>query len=150
MVETNGLNDLTPLDGLGHLRSESTRITERYRRRDFGHMDVEVTFQDSTLYTHPFSIHFTDLLEPDSDMLENFCSENERDKQHMKSEKRSFLTLRPGGRRKDLPNSISDFNYNDDTFVFTDVAINAAPEPFSFLLMGSGLAAFGLLRRKRR
>jgi hypothetical protein len=46
VVEMNGLNDLTPLDGLGHPRSESTRITERYRRRDFGHMDVQVTFED--------------------------------------------------------------------------------------------------------
>jgi hypothetical protein len=90
VVKTNGLNDLTPLDGLGHPRSESTRITERYRRRDFGHMDVVVTFEDSTLYTHPFSIHFTDLLEPDSDILENFCSENEKDRPHLQSEKRLF------------------------------------------------------------
>ena len=90
VVETNGLNDLTPLDGLGHPRSESTRITERYRRRDFGHMEVEVTFEDPTLYRHPFSIHFMDLLLPDSDMLENFCSENERDIPHMQPEKRSF------------------------------------------------------------
>jgi hypothetical protein len=44
----------------------------------------------------------------------------------------------------------SDFNYNDDTFVFTNVAaVTATPEPLSFLLMGTGLAAVGFLRRRR-
>jgi hypothetical protein len=46
-------------------------------------MDVEVTFDDPTLYTHPFSIHFVDELQPDTDILENFCAENEKDAKHM-------------------------------------------------------------------
>jgi hypothetical protein len=83
VTDTVGFNDLTPLDGVGHPRSETMHTIERYRRRDFGHMDVEITFDDRTLYTHPFSIHFVDLLEPDSDILENFCEENEKDVQHM-------------------------------------------------------------------
>jgi hypothetical protein len=84
VVETNGLNDRMPIDAVGHPRSEAMRITERYRRRDFGHMDVEVTFDDPTLYTHPFSIHFVDELQPDTDILENFCAENEKDARHLK------------------------------------------------------------------
>jgi hypothetical protein len=72
-----------PIDVAGHPRSETIRITKRYRRRDFGHMDVEVTFDDPTLYTHPFSIHFVDELQPDTDILENFCAENEKDAKHM-------------------------------------------------------------------
>lgn len=52
---------------------------------------------------------------------------------------------------EDEPASFSDFNYNDDTFVVTNVAsaTTSTPEPFSFLLMGTGLAAVGLLRRRR-
>lgn len=51
---------------------------------------------------------------------------------------------------EDLPNGSSDFDYNDDTFVFTNVAPTAAtPEPSSFLLFGTGLiGAAGALRRK--
>jgi hypothetical protein len=51
---------------------------------------------------------------------------------------------------EDLPSNVSDFDYNDDTFVFTNVAPTAAtPEPSSFLLLGTGLiGAAGTLRRK--
>jgi hypothetical protein len=87
IVDTTGFNNRAPLDGVGHPRSESLHMTERYRRKDFGHMGVEITFDDRTLYTHPFSVQFVDLLEPDSDMLENFCEENEKDVQHMNNGK---------------------------------------------------------------
>ena len=48
VVETAGFNDKTWLDGIGHPHSEGLRIVERYRRRDFGHMDVEMTFDAPT------------------------------------------------------------------------------------------------------
>jgi hypothetical protein len=47
VVETTGFNDRSWLDAFGHPRSESMRIVERFRRRDFGHMDVEITIDDS-------------------------------------------------------------------------------------------------------
>jgi hypothetical protein len=50
---------------------------------------------------------------------------------------------------EDLPARVSDFDYNDDTFVFTDVAPAATPEPSTFALFGTGLlGAAGALRRK--
>jgi hypothetical protein len=58
------------------------RITERYRRRDFGHMDLELTFDDPTYYTRPFSIKTGLNLIPDSDLLEYVCNENEKDRPH--------------------------------------------------------------------
>jgi hypothetical protein len=54
------------------------RITERYRRRDFGHMDVEMTFDDPTFYTRPFGFKTTLTLLPDSDVLEYVCTENQK------------------------------------------------------------------------
>jgi hypothetical protein len=83
VVETTGFTERAWLDGFGHPRSESMRITERYRRRDFGHMDLEMTFNDPKYYTRPFSIKTGLLLAPDSDLLEYVCNENERDRPHL-------------------------------------------------------------------
>jgi len=83
VVETNGLNDRAWLDGFGHPRSESMHITERYHRRDFGHMDLEITFNDPKYYTQPFTIKTGLGLIPDSDLLEYVCAENEKDRAHL-------------------------------------------------------------------
>ena len=63
---------------IGHPHSEALRILERYHRRDFGHMDVEMTFDDPQMYTKPFTIKFTQDLWADSDIFENFCKKTKR------------------------------------------------------------------------
>jgi hypothetical protein len=79
VVQTTGINDRAWLDNFGHPRSESMRITERYRRRDFGHMDLEMTFDDAKYYTKPFSFKTALNLAADDDVLEYVCTENEKD-----------------------------------------------------------------------
>jgi len=83
VVESAGFNDKSWLDVMGHPHSEALRIVERYRRRDFGHMDVEMTFDDPQMYTKPFTIKFTQELLADSDLFESFCNENEKDRAHL-------------------------------------------------------------------
>jgi len=83
VVETGGFTERSWLDGIGHPRSESMRITERYRRRDFGHMDLEVTFEDPKYYTRPFTVTEKLDLIPDSDVIEYVCNENEKDRAHV-------------------------------------------------------------------
>ena len=83
VVQSSGFSDRSWLDGIGHARSEATRITERIRRRDFGHLDVDVTIDDPRSYTKPFSIHYTLTLMPDTDVLEYICNENEKDRTHL-------------------------------------------------------------------
>jgi hypothetical protein len=58
------------------------RVHERYHRRDFGHIDLEITIEDPKYYTHPFSMKATLNLLPDSDILEYVCLENEKDSAH--------------------------------------------------------------------
>jgi hypothetical protein len=83
VVESAGFNDKTWLDIMGHPHSDALRVMERYHRRDFGHMDVETTFDDPKMYTKPFTIRVTDELWADSDIFEFFCNENEKDRTHM-------------------------------------------------------------------
>ena len=83
VVETTGFNERAWLDGFGHPRSQAMRITERFRRRDVGHTDLEVTFDDPTYYTRPFGFKTTLTLIPDSDVLEYVCTENEKDSARM-------------------------------------------------------------------
>ena len=82
VVETAGFNDKTWLDVIGHPHSEALRVVERYHRRDFGHLDVEMTFDDPQMYTKPFTIKFTYELLADADIFENICNENEKDTVH--------------------------------------------------------------------
>jgi hypothetical protein len=83
VVETAGFNGRTRLDLMGHPQSEAMRITERFRRRDFGHLDVEMTFDDPKMYTKPFTIKVPHDLLADSDIFEMFCNENEKDRAHL-------------------------------------------------------------------
>lgn len=80
VVETVGITTRAWLDGFGHPRSEQMRITERYQRRDFGHMDLEISFDDPTYYTRPFGVKTTLTLMPDTDVLEYVCTENWKDR----------------------------------------------------------------------
>ena len=86
VVETAGFNDKTPLDAMGHPHSEELRITERFRRRDFGHLDVEMTFDDPEMYTKPFTIKIPHDLLADSDIFESYCDENEKDRAHLQKQ----------------------------------------------------------------
>jgi hypothetical protein len=83
VVETTGFNPESWLDGFGHPRSETMRITESYRRRDFGHMDLEVNIDDPAYYTHSFGFKAQLKLIADGDVIEYICTENEKDRIHI-------------------------------------------------------------------
>jgi hypothetical protein len=83
IVESRGFNDRTPLDAIGHPRSEAMHVTERFRRRDFGHLDTEMTFDDPQVYTRKFTVKVAYEFVPDNDIFEMFCTQNEKDRVHM-------------------------------------------------------------------
>jgi len=82
VVTSAGFNDRGWLDSAGHPQTESLRVTERFRRRDFGHMDFEITIDDPKVFTKPFTVKTERLLAADTDILEDVC-ENERDRSHL-------------------------------------------------------------------
>ena len=79
VIETNGLNGRAWIDtGSGHPQTEAGRVTERFTRRDFGHMDLDITIDDPKAYQKPWRVKVPVNLLPDSDLIETFC-ENEKD-----------------------------------------------------------------------
>ena len=58
-------------------------MTERFRRRDFWHLEEEITIDDQKMYTRAFSFKVTHALVPDTDVGEFFCNENEKDRARM-------------------------------------------------------------------
>ena len=92
VVTTAGFNDRGWLDSAGHPQTESLRITERFRRRDFGHMDFEITIDDPKAFTKPFTIKSVRLLAADTEILEDVC-ENETDGRHLSGD--SGIRLSP-------------------------------------------------------
>lgn len=84
VIETNGVNERAPLDGMGHPRSAASKLTERLRRRDYGHIDVQVQIDDPAYYSRPIVMKYTQTLVPDDDLLEWICAENEKDVAHLK------------------------------------------------------------------
>lgn len=83
VVTTTGFNDRTWLDTAGHPQTESLRITERMRRRDFGHMDFEYTVEDPKAFTRPITIRIDRQLAPDEDLREDVCVELNKSAGHL-------------------------------------------------------------------
>jgi hypothetical protein len=82
VVESNGFNDRTWLDHDGHPHTEALRTTERYRRRDFGNLDLEVTFNDPGTYARPWTVAVRAELAADTEMIEWVCNEGKSGLDH--------------------------------------------------------------------
>jgi hypothetical protein len=83
VVESSGFNDKTWLDARGHPHSEALRLIERYRRPNFGHLEIEITVDDPKTYIRPWAAKMGADLLTDTDIMEAVCNENERDSQHL-------------------------------------------------------------------
>jgi hypothetical protein len=82
VVDSNGYSDRTWLDHDGHPHSEALRMTERYHRRDAGHLDIEVTLSDPKAYARPWTVAVRAELLPDTELIEFVCNENEKSLEH--------------------------------------------------------------------
>ena len=81
VVDTRGFNDKSWLDDSGRPHTEALHTIERFRRTDFGHMDVEVTIDDPEAYTKTWSFPMKFEFLADTDFIEDVC-DNERDSAH--------------------------------------------------------------------
>ena len=82
VVESSGFVGNNWLDNSGHPGTEALRLTERFHRRDYGHIDLHVTIDDPKAYTKPWSVDLR-LTRADTELIEYVCDENEKDVIHL-------------------------------------------------------------------
>ena len=83
VVETMGFNGRSWLDtAKGHPQTESAHVTERFTRRDFGHMEIGITIDNPGAYEKPWRADVPVHLMADTDLIETYC-ENEKDREHI-------------------------------------------------------------------
>ena len=82
VVDTVGFNDRSWLDPQGHPHTEKLHVTERFHRRDLGHLEIEFTIDDPDTYAKPWVIKRATELDPDDEVGEYVC-ENNHDPEHM-------------------------------------------------------------------
>ena len=62
--------------------TDQAHITERFRRVNFGRMQIDVTVDDPKAYTRPWTIRVNHRLLADDELIEFVC-ENEKDAAHL-------------------------------------------------------------------
>jgi len=63
--------------------TEGAHVTERYRRPDFGHLEIEVTIDDPKAYTKPWTVSVHQHIMVDTELIEFVCQEDEVDAPHL-------------------------------------------------------------------
>ena len=78
VVESNNFHGDGWLDGRGSPYTEATKVTERFRRVNYGQVDIELTVDDPKAYTKPFTVRIDQRLVADgSELIEFICHENQ-------------------------------------------------------------------------
>ena len=85
VVETNGLHDGTWLDRKGSPMTDAAKVTEKFRRVNYGRLEVEVTVNDLKAYTRPWSITLNQDILLNTELLDYHCLDKEKDTVHLVS-----------------------------------------------------------------
>jgi hypothetical protein len=82
VVHSSGFRDGGWLDVNGSPLTDAARVTERFTRRTFGALDIEITVDDPKAYTRPWSVTVNHEVMLDTDLIEFICLENEKSVEH--------------------------------------------------------------------
>jgi hypothetical protein len=83
VVETIGFNDRGVVPAVEIPMTETTRVIERFKRIDFGHMSLQITMEDPQTFTKPWTFTLTPQFQADTELLEWVCEKNDDILQHM-------------------------------------------------------------------
>jgi hypothetical protein len=83
VVQTIGFRDGTWLDRNGSPMTDAAKMTERFRRVNYGRLEIEVTIDDPKAYTKPWTVKLNQAIILNTELLDYYCLENEKDAAHM-------------------------------------------------------------------
>jgi hypothetical protein len=83
VIDTIGYNDKFWFDFAGNPHSEKLHTIERYTRTDAATLQIETEIVDPVMYSKPFKITFTARAQPNGEITEYICQENQQDAQHL-------------------------------------------------------------------
>jgi hypothetical protein len=87
VVETTGLRGDEWLDIIGNPLTEEAKLTERFRRPNFGTIEIDVTVDDPKAYTKPWTVRVNQRIMVDSEVMEFVCLENQQFESYLKGKK---------------------------------------------------------------
>ncbi len=83
VVQTTGFRDGMWLDRSGSPLTDAAKMTERFRRVNYGNLEIEITMDDPKAYTAPWTVTLHQFIVLNTELLEYFCQENEKDLTHL-------------------------------------------------------------------
>jgi hypothetical protein len=83
VVQTAGFRDNLWIDMGGSPMSDAATMTERMRRPNFGTLELEITVDDPKVYTRPWTVRMDQSIEVDTELIDEFCLENEKSYERM-------------------------------------------------------------------
>jgi hypothetical protein len=83
VVDSTGFNGKVWLDQIGHPSTDALHVTERFRRVNFGQLEIQVTIDDAKAYARPWTATERVVLRPDTELIEFICNENSKDRDHL-------------------------------------------------------------------
>ena len=83
VVETTGFRDDVWLDVEGSPLTNTGKMTERFRRPNYGTLEMAITVEDPKAYTKPWTVNISQRIYPDQELIEFICNENDRSGAHL-------------------------------------------------------------------
>jgi hypothetical protein len=84
VVQTIGFRDGLWIDMGGSPMSDAAKMTERFRRPNYGTLEIQITVDDPKNYTHSWTVEMPQQITLDTELIDEFCLENEKSSQRMR------------------------------------------------------------------
>jgi len=85
VARSNGFRDDLWMDMAGTPLTGAAEVTERFRRPNFGTLEIDATVDDPKPYTRPWRMKIVQKIVLDTELIDEVCLENEKSAQHMQT-----------------------------------------------------------------